>query len=868
MSVQAGPTDKRYAANGVSLIYAVPFLVIEAGDLKVYLNGVLLTSGYTHTGVGLPASTITFAVPPSGDLYLLLDVPFQRLVDYQENGDFLSTTVNRDFDRIWQALKQLFRYSTRSPMLGENDVDGAGAYRAKGNRLSDLADPIAAQDAVTRNWVGTYIDSVSGLINTTTGIAYDGGTLFDYLKTGVLRSVDTIAALRLLSSARNQRAVALGYYARGDGVVSFYAVDPADTTSADNGGSIIVGADGARWKISQSAPMTFRQWGIKFDGSNETTKVNAAIAASAGSTILVGKGTTFVDFITPISNTTVRGEGMDVSIIKRTATTAASTLFDAASITGFNLYDFTFDGNKAANANVCYGCGFGTLSYSNRVQRVRARNFKTGGFFFHDSADLANNTRSIFSDNEVVDNGGGLDVRKCARLDITGNLVARNGSTGITVANFVFPPVAYSNDQVVISDNKVEGNAGAGIYVLGHVIGGTAPAPIYGLNPPTNIHISITGNHVTGNNTYGIGAQGNYIDVSNNIIWDNGLKTDPLLGAYSGLLFNCAYGSAIGNNIRYYTGFGIDAGGSQHSPINSNTLHAFTMTGPLSSFVGINLGAASYLSCCGNTSFAEPNIPNGQHILIPGIDGDGATPFALGGIGLKVANNVLVIANSQVGIYIKRMASLCSVTDNEITGGTANNAIVNETSSPQKIEGNTSSSAFSVIPTFNNSGSIDIPDFGDVFTVTGSGAATSVRSKSMIAFNGKIRDVAMTANGVYTSKPTVTFTGGGGTGAAATAELANDGTIVGVLMINNGSAYSSAPAVGFTGGGGAGASGTAQLGCPNIMGRRITLVFQATITLNSGGNLFLVGGTYAATSGKVLTLISTDNFNWSEVSRT
>ncbi|NMX61462.1 hypothetical protein [Pseudomonas sp. WS 5079] len=153
MSVQPGPTDKRYAANGVSTIYTVPFLVIEAGDLNVYLNDVLMTSGYTHTGIGNPTSTLTFTTPPLGDLYLLLDVPFQRLTDYQENGDLLAETLNRDFDRIWQALKQLYGWASRSLRLGMFDVDGAGWYRANGNGIRDLHDPVEQQDAATRNSV-------------------------------------------------------------------------------------------------------------------------------------------------------------------------------------------------------------------------------------------------------------------------------------------------------------------------------------------------------------------------------------------------------------------------------------------------------------------------------------------------------------------------------------------------------------------------------------------------------------------------------------------------------------------------------------------------------------------------------------------
>ena len=60
----------------------------------------------------------------------------------------------------------------------------------------------------------------------------------------------------------------------------------------------------------------------------------------------------------------------------------------------------------------------------------------------------------------------------------------------------------------------------------------------------------------------------------------------------------------------------------------------------------------------------------------------------------------------------------------------------------------------------------------------------------------------------YTSVPTVSFTGGGGTGAAGTAVVVA-GEVVGVDITNAGSGYTSAPTVAFTGGGGSGAAGTA-----------------------------------------------------------
>ena len=97
-----------------------------------------------------------------------------------------------------------------------------------------------------------------------------------------------------------------------------------------------------------------------------------------------------------------------------------------------------------------------------------------------------------------------------------------------------------------------------------------------------------------------------------------------------------------------------------------------------------------------------------------------------------------------------------------------------------------------------------------------------------------VTGVVMKTGGTnYTTAPVVTFSGGGGTGATATATVSG-GAVTAVTVTNAGSGYANYPSVSFTGGGGSGATAAATVPTPTALG--------FSFALPSGWALVSTGG--------------------------
>lgn len=101
--------------------------------------------------------------------------------------------------------------------------------------------------------------------------------------------VNSIAALRAQTSGSTGTIYVEGYASLDDGGQGLFIYTPSDTTSADNGGTIIVDSVGDRWHRAFTGAVNVKWFGAKGDGgTDDTAAIQAALNSSTGVQIPAG----------------------------------------------------------------------------------------------------------------------------------------------------------------------------------------------------------------------------------------------------------------------------------------------------------------------------------------------------------------------------------------------------------------------------------------------------------------------------------------------------------------------------------------------------------------------------------------------------
>lgn len=386
----------------------------------------------------------TFAGMEADAQNALLNTGFEYIGDYDLDGPLTITRMNQTFEKdgeFWRPGPSIVL-----------------PFTTTGVWATDLPNFVNNGDASLR----TALSDPLGPMN---GAALVGRNF---------QVVDSLDALRLLSkNSPSKFAFATSHSAdRPNYGGGPYYCDSSDTTSVDNNATVVVAADGARWKLKHEGRVGIEQFGCApVAGFDNYAALQAATVFShaTGITITAGGGTYEYGTVWDVDypQLVFRGSGFRNTVLKFTGTGPAILALGTRPNNGaysfdIDMSDFTIEGNgsvsnllqcrlnhprlvniNAREASPIFGCGFRlegpvlgyfenlTMSTNTQLMTNRPQN---GLVVDADPGDGRRATANTFV-NMVIEGATGDGVRfvACDAAAVTGGTSENNGGTGITL---------------------------------------------------------------------------------------------------------------------------------------------------------------------------------------------------------------------------------------------------------------------------------------------------------------------------------------------------------------------------------------------------------------------------------------------------
>ncbi|PHN61171.1 hypothetical protein AO268_03545 [Pseudomonas sp. ICMP 8385] len=316
------------------------------------------------------------------------------------------------------------------------------------------------------------------------------------------RAVDSIAALKALDSSNIQRATVIGYYAKGDGGGGVYYADLTDTTTADNGGTVIVATDGARWKLATVDVVDIRQFGAR-NGSATSSSPQIQKAFDDGGTKSAADGVYLLGSTVSYDHSAVDfpHTGEPSKRLTFLGNSLGNTIFEVAPGVPFG---FQLKGGISAGSQGGWGYSrFGNLSIIGKARSmVPAERIGVG--IDHKSLGYDHLSNISVQHMDV-----GFSIRDCLSNEYT-NLYARENNIGLVVARSVVGGTLPN--AMIFSKVVATGNSTTGVY--------------FDLMGAGN---SWTGGSIEGNGTPGSPSS---FGFKANLLGDNGLACLDMSSGY------------------------------------------------------------------------------------------------------------------------------------------------------------------------------------------------------------------------------------------------------------------------------------------------------------------------------------------------
>jgi len=582
MTITNNPSRDEYTATAGQVVFNYTFKIFSGDELDVYVtpfgqspdDSADLTTDYVVD----PATVgdegggfITFNTPLSaGDAVSIVSgIPYDRTVDYQQNGDFLPVTVNNDNDRQVAQIKQVLELARKAVVFGQASQGTSGLTSEP---------PIAGQFI-------RWKQDLSGFENVPISQLPDGVIPSD----SIIYVFDSVADLKASDLSVGIVAVTKGYNLIGDGGQAFYVVDSPKVVDGFGDHQL---SNGNTALIQTNGSLSIRQYGAfpSSDALNNDAAIAAAIAANSVVTAPIGSYKISSTINIPASKALL-GEGVgsnpNLAPSGNDATVFSySGVGDAISVngSGFRVKDFAILDELSTASSGLFINGDGNEINGGVAENILIHNFQSGTshkLFAANSGFIAYckfNIRSRFANIGVH-----IDT------DLSGSFCSTNqweggAINGGTATNGIRSEGAISNDNRFIGTSvEISSTTEGSIFVDGSsniVFDGRLEAT---QQPSVDINVPVVfcGAGTSDCSIGGLGAAGLIIDEGNgNSITFNSSKTPQPVRSTDNLIKNANFSKVTASSIEDWVVTGVGVSLSVSDSIFLESAKTLTVTIP------------------------------------------------------------------------------------------------------------------------------------------------------------------------------------------------------------------------------------------------------------------------------------------------
>jgi len=374
-----------YTANGSTTTFAIPFTYTVASEVAAFVNGV--STSFTFAS----ASTVSISPAPANGLVVRLTRTTNlttRAVDFSNGAILTETDLDSSNIQVFQASQEAIDTAQASIFKVAD-----GKFDAQSRVIKNVANPVSAQDAATKNWAETGMTSQLNTATTQATAAGNSATAAGNSATAAASSASTASTQASTATTKAATATTQAGLATTNGAAQVaLATTQAGLATTNGAAQVALATTQAGLATTRGAAqvaLATTQAGLATTNGQAqvalaTTQAGLATTRGAAQVTLATAQVTLATAQTAISTTKAGQASSSATASANSATASANSATASANSATAGANSAT---NAASSLSTFQGIFYGSLS------SVPTSNIATGDLYF----DSGTNAMKVYN---------------------------------------------------------------------------------------------------------------------------------------------------------------------------------------------------------------------------------------------------------------------------------------------------------------------------------------------------------------------------------------------------------------------------------------------------------------------------------------